>query len=208
MRIRLVLGCSVIATTVACGKPPEQKSVEEAQRGAEKVAQGFSDMAKGLGAMAGTGGGDANQKPVDPVSFHDLQTTFGDLAGWEKGKPTGERMTMPVNFSEAKISYKKGDAEIEVQISDSAFNQMLMVPFSMFLTAGYEKETGDGYEKSTKVGEYPGWEKWDNQDKSGELNAIVNKRFIVQVSGHGLANAKTLQTAMASVDLKKLAELK
>lgn len=206
MRLRLIVGCIAIAAiSVACGKSPEEKRAEEVQKGAEDMAKGFADMAKGLGAMAG---GDASQKAVEPVSFRDLQTAFGDFAGWQKGTPTGEKMTAPVNYSEAKITYTKGDAEVEIQISDSAFNQMLLAPISMFLASGYEKDTGDGYEKSTKIGEFPGWEKWNAQDKSGELNAVVNKRFIVQVSGHGLSDAKILQSAMGSVDLKTLAGLK
>ncbi len=204
-----VAACVAVA---ACGKPPEEKRVEDVKKGAEAVqksadqmAKGLEDMAKGLQGLAGS---DPNQKPVDPVGFRDLQTAFGDLSGWEKGKATGERMTAPVNFSVAKISYTKGNGRIEEEISDSAFNQMLMIPFSMFLTAGYEKETEDGYEKSTKVGDYPGWEKWNKSDKSGELNAIVNKRFIVQVNGHEIADPKMLHDAMASIDLKKLASLK
>jgi hypothetical protein len=210
--------CSAIVCTAACaalaacGKPPEEKRVEavkksadQVQKSADQMAKGLEDMAKGLTSLAG---GDPNQKPVDPVSFRELQTAFGDLAGWEKAKPTGERMTAPVNYSVARVSYSKGDARIEEEISDSAFNQMLLVPFSMFLTSGYEKETEDGYEKSTKVGDQPGYEKWNSRNKSGELTAIVNKRFIVQVNGHGIPDPKVLQDAMASVDLKKLASLK
>jgi hypothetical protein len=205
MRFLVLLGGIAIAATVACGPSPEEKRAQEIQQGAEAMAKGFEDMARGIGAMAG---GTSDQKPVDPVSFRDLQTVFGDLAGWEMGKPTGESMTMPVNYSQAKVSYTRGDAEIEVQVSDSAFNQMLLVPYSMFLASGYEKETSEGYEKSTKVGDYPGWEKWNIEDKDGELNVVVNKRFIVQVSGRRLDDAATLHTAIASVDLNKLAALK
>ena len=78
----------------------------------------------------------------------------------------------------------------------------------MFLTSGYEKETETGYEKSTKVGEHPGWEKWNSSRKDGELNAVVAKRFIVQVDGDNLDDVKALHAAMASVDLNKLASLK
>jgi len=200
------------ASAVACGPPPEQKRVEEikkasdaAQKGADQVAKGLEDMAKGL---AGLASGDPNQKPVDPVSFHDLQTAFGDFGGWEKGKPTGERMTSPVNYSVARISYTKEGARVDEEISDSAFNQMLLVPFSMFLTTGYEKETEDGYEKSSKVGDFPGFEKWSKGSKRGELTAIVNKRFIVQVTGHNIADPKVVHEAMAGIDLKTLASLK
>jgi len=212
MRLRLLVPCLALAGAVACHSAPEQKQAEEAKQAVETASKGATDMAKGLEDMAKSmsalAGGDPNVKPVDPVSFRDLQAAFGDLPGWEKGKPTGEKMSAPVNFSRAEVNYTKGDGHIKVEISDSAFNQMLIVPYSMFLTSGYEKETSDGYEKSTKVGDYPGWEKWNTESKNGELNAIVEKRFIVQVEGDGLDDVKTLHTAMASVDLKKLAGLK
>ena len=204
--------CSLsMVVALGCGKSAEETRVEQAQqgvaqveKGAEAMAKGLEDLAKGLQGAAG----DPNQKPVDPVGFRDLQATFGDIGGWEKGKPTGERMTSPVNYSLARVSYTKGEAEIEEEISDSAFNQMLLAPLSMFLKAGYERETDDGYEKSTKVGEYPGWEKWNSKDKEGELHALVNNRFIVQVRGRNVDSPAVLQQAMASTDLKKLAGLK
>jgi len=209
-----VIVCTAVCVSMAaCGTPPPQeKKVEEVKKGAEQVqksadqmAKGLQDMAKGLSGLSGL---DTSQKPVDPVSFRDLQAAFGDISGWEKGKPTGERMTAPVNYSVAKVTYTKGDARLEEEISDSAFNQMLLIPFSIFLTTGYEKETDDGYEKSAKVGEHPGFEKWSGRSKSGELTAIVNKRFIVQVNGHSIPDSKVLRDAMASIDLGKLASLK
>ncbi len=207
MPLRLMLACLAVVFA-ACGSSSEQKkaeaAAEQASQSATNMAKGLEDMAKGLGAL----GGDPNAKPVDPVSFRDLQATFGDLPGWEKGKPTGEKMSTPVNFSRAEVNYTKGDSRIKIEISDSGFNQMLIIPYSMFLTSGYEKETESGYEKSTKVGEHPGWEKWNTENKNGELNAIVAKRFIVQVEGHQLDDVKALHTAMASVDLNKLSGLK
>jgi hypothetical protein len=199
-----------LVATARCGKSPQEKQAEQVQKGAEAMAKGLEQMAKGLqtAAESATAAGQSGEPVVDPVSFRDLQAAFGDMGGWQKGKATGERMTSPVNYSEARITYTKGDAEIEANISDSAFNQLLLVPFSMFLTTNYEKETESGYERATKIGDYPGWEKWDGRDKSGELNAIVNKRFIVQVHGRNVGDAKALRDAMASVDLKKLAALK
>lgn len=213
MRWLLVVGSVATVLGVAgCGSSTDQQATEELKRGAEQaqssaesVAKGVDELAKGLQGLAG---GDPDAKPVDPVSFRDLQAVFGDISGWEKGKPTGERMTAPVNFSIARVTYTKGEASIDEEISDSAFNQLLLVPYSMFLTSGFERETDEGYEKSTKVGEYPGWEKWNSRDKSGELNAIVARRFIVQVNGRNVDDIKVLHQAMASTDLRKLAELK
>lgn len=173
-------------------------------RGVEGVSKSLSDLARGLNAMAS----DPNVKPVAPLTIDSLKTALPDLSGWEKGKPAGERMTSPVNYAEAKVTLTKGESAIDVKIIDSALNQILVAPFSMFLAVGYEKETDHGYEKGVKVGEYPGWEKWDSEDKEGELNVIVNKRFIVQIEGRRIENMKVLHSAMENINLKKLADAK
>jgi hypothetical protein len=170
------------------------------------MAKGFEAMAKGMASAAG--GGDSDLKPVDPVSFKELQTVMPDVAGWEKTNPTGERMTAPFSFSQASVTYKKGDAEVEQKIMDSGYNQLLFTPFAMFMAAGYEKETQDGFERSVNVGGNPGWEKWDKGSKNGELSVVVGKRFLVQLEGHGVDDVKTLHTVLDQTDLKKLASLK
>ena len=212
----------IVATSlslVGCGKSPEEKAAEELQKaavemqknagdmqkGAEDMAKGFAAMAKGL---AGAVGGDANVKPVEPVGFRELQTVMPAVAGWEKRSPTGEKMSSPFSFSQASITYKKGDAEIEQKIMDSGFNQLLFTPFTMFTAAGYEKETQDGYEKSVNIAGNPGWEKWDKTSRSGELNVVVGKRFLVQVEGHDLDDITALHTVLEQTDLSKLASLK
>ena len=220
MRWNLAFVLAVSVGFAACGgSPAEQrtKQIEKAaadmQRGAETaaskgvegMAKGFEDLARGLSAMSG---GDPNAKPVAPLTIDALKNALPDLSGWEKGKATGERMTSPVNYAEAKVTFTKGDSHIDVKIVDSALNQMLVAPFAMFLAIGYEKETDHGYEKGVKIGDYPGWEKWDSEDKGGELNAIVNKRFIVQIEGRRIDSMKVLHAVMDSTNLKKLADAK
>ena len=96
---------------------------------------------------------DGNGEPVTPVSFKQLQSVFPTLPGWTRGKPTGEQMTSPVAFSQAEIRYTKGDGRIELKIIDSGFHQLLLAPYTVFLTSRYERQTENGYEKSTKVGD-------------------------------------------------------
>ncbi len=206
-------------TSAACGPSREEqqaaeieKSAQEMQKGAENMAKGAEEMARSMSGLAsGLGaalGGDPNAKPADPVSFRDLQTVLPELSGWERDKPTGERMTAPVTFSEASVRHRRGDASISTKITDSALNQMLIAPFAMFLAGNYERETESGYEKSIKVGEHLGFEKWDTEDKDGELTVIVNRRFIVAIEGRGIDNAKVLHDVLARTDLAKLAALK
>lgn len=220
-RLTVTLLAVVFATSLACGSKEQkqqeqaqaeaQKATAQAQQGAQQVADSAKEMAKGfeaLGKSLGAMGGDANQKPVDPVSFRELQTVFPELAGWEREKPTGERMTSPFPFSQAEVRYTKGESSIHGKVVDSGFNQLLIAPFQMFLVAGYEKETSSGYEKATKVGEFPGWEKWNSEGKDGELNAIVGKRFIVTYEGNNIDDTKVLYDLASKSALAKLASMK
>ena len=181
-----------------------QSAAKTAEQGAKQAAQGLEAMAKGLEAMAGGAGG----AKVEPVSFRDLQTFFPDLDGWEKEKPTGERMTAPFAYSQAEVRYNKGDARIEMKLVDSGFNQMLFTPFAMMMQAGYEKETQSGYEKSATVAGMPGWEKWNTEGKDGSVNALVGKRFLLSIEGNNVADVKALHAIAAKIDMNKLAALK
>ena len=142
------------------------------------------------------------------MSFRDLETLFPDLAGWKKEKPTGERMTAPLPYSQASVRYTNEPASLELKIIDSGFSKLLLAPYAMFLTAGYEKETSDGYEKSTKVNDQPGWEKWNGDSKNGELNAVVAKRFLVTIEGRHIDDNKVLRDVASKLDMNKLATMK
>ena len=215
MRRAGILAIAALVAAGACGKSSEEKKEEQkeqqaaktAEAGAAEAAKGLEQMAKGLQAMAG-GAATGNVQPVDPVSFRDMQALFPDFEGWEKGKPTGERMSSPFKFSQAEVRYTKGDSRIELKMVDSGFNQLLLTPYALFLTAGYEKETSDGYEKSTRVNGQPGWEKWDSSGKDGELNALVGKRFLVQIDGRGIEDTKLLHELAGQIDMAKLSTLK
>jgi hypothetical protein len=218
---------AMLAATVfvgACGKSEEEtraeeiaKAAEQIAKGAEQVAQGTEQaarsgaadleaMAKGLEQMAS--GAAASGEKVDPVKFQDLIALLPQIDGWEMDDPQGERMTAPFPTATAHADYKKGDARIEIQIIDSAFNQLLLTPIGMFLQTGYSQESTNGYEKSAVVNGQPGWEKWDSRNKSGEVHALVNKRFLVNIEGDNITDTKVLQDIAARIDFNRLASLK
>lgn len=215
---QLAVVLAAACTVAACGQSQEEKAAEELQKSAEQIqkgaeqmqgsaeemAKGFEAMAKGLAGAAGAGG---DVTPVDPVSFRDLQAVLPTVSGWERESPTGERMTQPFSFSQASVTFRKGEARVEQKIMDSGFNQVLFAPFAMFMATGYEKETQDGFERSVSVAGHPGWERWDKSAKSGELNVVVNKRFLVQIEGNDIDDVSVLRTVLDATDLKKLASL-
>jgi hypothetical protein len=206
-----VVALALAVMAVGCGSSANEKQIEEsaktAEKAAEEAAKGLEQVAKGLESLA-NGASSGDSKPVDPVSFRDLQALFPDIDGWQKGKPVGERMSSPFPFSQAEVTYTKADARVELKMIDSGFNQLLLTPYAMFLQAGYEKETTEGYEKSTQVNGQPGWEKWDSEGKDGELNAVVGKRFLVQIEGSQIEDTKVLHEIAGKIDMGRLAALK
>lgn len=217
---RFVISALALAVlTAGCGTPEEEQREEQAAQAAEETAQsadkaaesaaaGLEQMAEGLERMAAGATPTVDGKPVEPVRFQDLIALLPQIDGWEQQKPSGTRMTSPFPMANAKARYTKDNASIEVEIVDSAFNQLLLAPLAMVLQSGYSTESTSGYERSTTVNGQPGWEKWDIDSKNGEVNALVNKRFLVSIEGYDIGDAKVLQDVASRMDFGKLAELK
>ncbi len=231
MRVFVVLA---IITLAACGKSAEQQAAEQAAEDLKKAtealaaaatktgtaaatvgtaaaAQATGDVAKAMQGMAAALSGAAGSpdgKPVDPVAFKTLQTHLPTVDGWERGEVEGERMTSPVPFSQVETQFRKGDARIDVKIIDTGYAQMLVAPWSMMLASGYSRESTNGYEKATTVSGNPAIEKWQAKQKRGELNVLVNKRFMVTVDGRRVDDIKDVQAFASAMDFGKIAALK
>src|SRR5262245_3107168 len=233
MRVAMVMGLvGVIAVSAACGKSAEQKAAEQAaenarvaaeqmKKAAESaaaagVAAGAAGAAAGAGAFAEAMAGAVHAraakgpdgKPVEPVSFHDLQTVLPDMSGWKREEPKGEKMTMPVPFSQTETRYTKGDSNVELKIVDTGFSQLLFAPYAMLLSTGYEKESSSGYEKATTIAGNPGFERWNKNTKDGEMTMVVANRFLVTLEGKDIGDNKVLQEFVSKIDMNKLASLK
>jgi hypothetical protein len=226
--MRSFLIVMLAAISIACGKSEAEiqaeaaakamedfaKAAESAAKAAETAAKDGSaaaqgDMAKAMqGFAAALSGAGPDGKPVQPIAFQTLQTHLPKVSGWEMDEPEGQRMTMPVPFSQAETEYRSGDKRIDVTIVDTGFAKMLVAPWSMMLATGYSKETSDGYEKATTFGGNPAVEKWSSRSKNGELNILVGNRFMVTVDGNDLSDVKELHTFASAMNLGAIAALK
>lgn len=225
--MRKMLSVIVIAAMfmAACGKSEQQKQAEKAAEDLKKAAeamgqaaanagtaaaaQGTTDMAKAMAGMAAAmGGKTADGKPVEPIAFQSLQTALPEVPGWEMDKPKGEKMTSPMPFSKTEADYRNGDQRIDMSITDTALSAMFLIPLRMAVASGFSRETSDGYEKATTVSGQPAVEKWNADSKRGELNVLVNDRFVVEIVGHSIPGIKTVHDFAAKTDFAKLASLK
>lgn len=163
-------------------------------------------MMQGLQQMteAGKQGGAA----VKLVDYELLKSLLPELGGWERSGAKGQQMTMGISVSTAEAHYKKGDASMKLEITDTSFSQMMLAPFMMFARAGYEEKSDDGYKKGITLAGYPGFETWEKGNKDAEIHLLVGERFLVGVEASGVDNPESARALAQAVNLSKLASLK
>ena len=187
-------------SAVGCGNSEPQASNPPAPAA---TPQTLSDAA----ALAAQGTPVVKQLDT-AVAFERLIALLPEGNGWTRGKPKGEQVSVGGAMSHAKAEYQKGDASIDLEITDSSFNQLVLSPFTMFLAAGYSERTGQGYSRSAPVAGNPGFEKWNNDARRGEVTVVIGNRFIVQATGRNVDDIEPVKALVRAVDLKALGTLK
>jgi hypothetical protein len=173
----------------AGGQAPQTSPADQTVQGMQQVAQGLRQL---------------TQSQAAPVDFEMLKTLLPEVPGWSKGRSRGEQVNMPFAISNATAHYTNGESTMDVTITDSALNQLIFAPFSVFMTSGYEERSDDGYKKATTIAGAPGFEEWKKESGRGEVTIVANNRYLVQATGHGIASIDPLRKAIEAVDLKKL----
>src|SRR6185503_1266290 len=204
-RFAIATAALITATTMACGgSAPQQNPPPPAATAtpgpADAAAQAAQSMQQAWQQMG--------NKTATAVDFEKLIALLPEVNGWTRGKPKGEQVSMGVTMSHAKAEYTKGDASIDLDITDSSFNQLVLSPFTMFLAAGYSERNTEGYSKSAPMGGNPGFEKWNNENKDGEVTVVVGNRFVVNAKGRGTENIDPVKALVQAVNLGALAALK
>lgn len=201
MKNRFIITLSLATTLLLYSCGGSKKTEQEAPANATEALQQFADKAKDM----------QKQGTVDPVDFRELKDLLPQKAtGLERTEATGEKNgAMGFTISRAEARYKnEADASVHIEIFDTGgIAGVATMALAAWTMADIDKETTTGYEKTTTLEGYKGYEKYDNQSKSGELNVLVADRFVVNVSGNNLS-VDELKSVLAEIDLKTLADLK
>lgn len=183
------------------GKKDEEETVKEEPKTAADAIQQFADKAKEL----------QGKEAVDPIDFRKLKELLPEeINGFKRSEFSGEKNgAMGFTISTAEARYKKGDnTSVKVELFDTGgLAGMTTMALAAWTMADIDKETENGYEKTTKLQGYKAFEKYNNQSKSGELNVLVADRYIVNVNGDNVT-IDELKDILGDLDLEKLADLK
>ncbi len=214
----------------ACGPSPEQVAREaaiaklehsanemqaagkRAEAAANKgdVGAAMGEAMNVLGSLSGAAGA-AGAGSYDPVDFRKLKDALPqELAGFEKGDSSGEKNNaFGIAVSEAKMSFRTADGSrsVRFEITDPG---SLAGPFAlanMWMNVEIDKESSDGYEKTSSVNGRKLHETWTKSNKRGVLNIVVANRFMVEVNAHGV-EMNEIKALLAKIDLAKLEAMK
>ena len=143
-----------------------------------------------------------------PVDFEQLTALIPEAEGWTRTQPRGEELNMGVSMSRAQAGYESGESTIDLEITDSAFNEVFLAPLTTYLATGYSERTPAGYRKAAPVNGQPAFETWNHDARRAEVIVVVANRFVVQVTGRNVDDAGTVLALAAAVEFSKLAGLK
>ena len=195
----------LLLTATSCGSKEKEKEEK-----ANEASVSLGGTLNAVQEMAKQAEDQQKNGPVETVDFRKLKELLpADADGLARKSAEGEKNGMAgFAFSTATGRYENADnsQNIELAIVDAGGTSALM-GMAAWSMVDMDKETENGYEKTTKIGDNKAYEKYDNANKSGEIAVLVKNRFTVTAKGNGVDMAK-LKAVLDDVDLAKLGEMK
>ena len=205
MSIARTLAALSLVVVAGCGSGAKDTTAA-ATPAPTPVAQALSSSAPKSAAPA------QNVQPrsqsAKAVAFEELLAVLPEPAGWTRGKPRGEQISMGMDMSRAHGDYEKGESSIDLDITDSSFNELFLAPLTTYLVKGYSERSNEGYRKASPVGGHPAFETWNSDSRRAEVIVVVGNRFVVQATGHNVDSAEPVRALAQMVDFARLAALK
>jgi len=210
---------SLAGLITAC-KSPEQKAAEETAKNLQQVSKQMAEATKNGGAnlgdaMAAMGAavsGAANSgKKVETVDYKELKALLPEsLPGMKRTDASGEKnaaMGMQISNSEGRYRADDGSS-MTIKITDiGSMTGLAGMATYAWARTEVDRESDNGYEKTSTIGGYKSREKYDKPSKSGEVSVLVGDRFVVEVDGSNV-DMDAIKSALGKVDLGKLNSMK
>jgi len=144
----------------------------------------------------------------EPVNFREMKEILPrKLSGMKmedsEGQTTG---VLGFKISNVKAIYQEDNSELEVKIIDVAGVGKLLTQSAAWTKLDIDKESKDGYERTTTIDGYKAYEKYDGRRQKGQIAMLVDDRFVVDIRGKNVTEQQ-LKDAMEDINLRKLKKL-
>lgn len=199
--------CTLFAVGLfGCGGGDE--SAEGGTDGVSDFARAAEEMQEAVEEMAGG-------EPVEPVDFRELKEILPEeLAGLQRFDHEGQRSgAAGFTVSTASARYRPEDGSyqsIEIELVDAGgLGSFAVMGMAHWLSVEIDRETDSGYERTREYEGYPALESFEAQNGqvgSADLSIVVERRFVVQLSGTDVTMEDVINAA-DELDLDRLADL-
>ncbi|MBE0645274.1 MAG: hypothetical protein IH600_14415 [Bacteroidetes bacterium] len=190
----LVAALSVLILAGCGGKnsdtaSEEKSALDQLSESAQNMATAAEEASKGFSE---------DREPVPPVSFKVLLGYLPmQVLEMKQENKRGETSTMSEwTFSQASADYNGTEGiSARVEIFDYAYIGMMYAPIRMWLKMKINRESTEGYERTTEVAGFPAYEKFENESQHSEVTLLVGDRFIVTINTNKLPENMPRQVA-------------
>jgi len=211
---RLFLFVFIASLTVFGCSQNDQSStdteVSDARGGDDQVGDPATEMEEAMRALQESlAGEDGDGKKVEVTDYQKLKDFMPKrLVGMKQEDLSGEKTSaMGFRFSSATATYRDQEREVEVSIADFGGIGVLKATMAAWTNMEYERESDDGYERTTTIAGYPAFENFDRTTGNAELGILVDDRLILSVDAENISE-KDFKRLIEQLDAKKLARVK
>lgn len=203
-----ILLLSLIFFLFGCGKgndQPDEKQNSEEKTGIEDLDNYVDNMKEAQKNME-------EGKKYEVVDFRELKAllpeSLGDL---KRTNAEGEKSgAIGFTISKAEADYNNEDysQSVDIEITDlSGATGVAGMAAWGWAMVDIDKETENGYEKTTMYKGHKAFKKYNNQDQYGSIEVLVSSRFMLTVNGNNVPMS-VIESAADQIDISKLESMK
>ena len=145
-----------------------------------------------------------------PLEFRKLRDWLpAEVGGLKRKEARGGRMgsgTEQVTHAEGDYGDEQGEKTAHISVIDYSASVEQGNSLAYWKDMEIDNESDTGYQRTTKIEEYPAMMTFDSQAKSGTIIAVIDDRVMVNISMNGLDD-EAFKKVQSSLGLKKLGEL-
>lgn len=209
--LRFTLVLALALPLAACGGD----DAPEEEGGLFSTLEQANSLRETAGAMQGRLeeiAEDAERGPAETVDFRRIRELLPEsAAGLERTAMEGSKNgAAGFTVSQAEGVYAAsgsesgaGSASATLTVSDLGGAGMAIMMAAAWTLAEVDQETDTSFERTIEIEGYPGYESYDAERESGEVQLLVADRFLVKTSGSSVPH-ETLRALATSVDLDRL----
>ena len=196
------------AAAAAAAASPAPATVDASAQGSPATGAAPANAVAGL--LTALGGALGGAHPVNTVDFKSLTALLPpSLPGMARTSAEGAtKGALGVKASSATADYKgDGGSGVHIEIADISGVSGLVDLAGTLGVQTTDSESTTGYEKDVSLGGRVAHEKYDNNQRTGDVSVMVAKRFTVDVSGNNV-DMHTLEQTLGQIDLARLESMK